>query len=63
MLDRAGLGAGVHLDHIIGHEVTPAVSMGEAAARAVAVPWGGLQRQQIVAEIQMDGHAFPIRPF
>ena len=62
MFDRAGLRARVHLDDVIGHEVAPAMGMGEAAACVITIPGGGLQRQQIVAEIQMDGHAFPIRP-
>src|SRR5205823_1751897 len=40
-----------------GHEVAAAMAMGEAAARVVARPGLGLQRQQIMAEIDMDRDA------
>ena len=62
MLDGPCLPARRNLEHIVGHEVAAPVRVGEAAARVVAGPVARLQRQQIVAEIQMHRHAFPMRP-
>ncbi len=62
MPQRTRLAPRRDLDHVIGHEVAGAVSVGKAAARVVAIPGGRLQRDQVVAEIEMDGDAFAARP-
>ena len=62
MLDRARLGSLGDLQHVVGHEVAPAMGMGEAAPGVITVPRAGLQRQEVVAEIEVDGNAFPFGP-
>ena len=54
MLDRRGLAAGRHFQHVVGHEVAAAMAVGEAAAGAVAVPGLGFQGEEVEAEVHMD---------
>jgi aldehyde dehydrogenase (NAD+) len=44
------------------HEVARAVRVREAALGLVAVPGAGLQFEQVVAEVQVDGDALALRP-
>ena len=62
MLDRRGLPARLDLDHVVGHEVAAAVRVAEAPARVVARPRAGLDREQVVAEVEMDRHALAVGP-
>ena len=62
VLHRRGLLAGLHFEHEIGAEVAPAVRVREAAARVVAVPLVGLERQQVMAEVEMHGDALLLDP-
>src|SRR5262249_43375936 len=63
MPHRARLAAGRDLDHVIAHEVARAVREGKAAAGVVAVPRAGLERDQIVTEVEVDRNSFTLRPF
>ena len=63
MADRACLLARGDLDHVVAHEVAGAMREGKAATGVIAVPAAGLQRDQVMAKIEMNGDAFPFRPF
>src|SRR5215510_14938886 len=58
MLDRTRLPAGGNLDHVVAHEVAGAMRERKAAASIVAIPPAGLEREQIVAKIKVDGNSF-----
>ena len=57
------LAARGNFEHEDGHEIAAPLHMGDAARHAVASPMGHRQRAQIKTEIDVDGHAFALRPF
>src|SRR4051794_38226478 len=63
MIDRPRLAAGGHFDDIVAHEVAGTMGEGEATARAVTVPGAGLERDQVVTEIEVNWNALAARPF